>query len=43
MSGVAPGDWFGFEGNPSPLGATLTPDSQAYNFALYTAAASSVS
>ncbi|MES1178066.1 MAG: isoamylase [Myxococcales bacterium] len=42
MSGVPPGDWFGFEGSPSPLGATLTPDSQAYNFALYSAAASSV-
>src|SRR4051812_8434600 len=42
MSTVPPGDWFGFEGSPSPLGATLTTDSQAYNFALYSAAATRV-
>jgi len=35
-------DWLGYEGSTSPLGASLAPNGQAYNFALYSAAASQV-
>jgi len=40
---VLPGaDWLAFEGAPTPLGATLAAGGQAFNFALYSAAATSV-
>jgi hypothetical protein len=35
-------DWIAFEGSPYPLGATITADSENYNFALLSNSASSV-
>jgi glycogen operon protein len=35
-------DWFALEGSPAPLGATLASNGQAYNFALYSDAATAV-
>lgn len=35
-------DWFAFEGSPSPLGVTWVEDEAAYNFALYSRHATSV-
>jgi isoamylase len=39
---MGPAHWFAREGSPSPLGATFLPAEQAYNFALYSKLASSV-
>ncbi|HUS08466.1 MAG TPA: isoamylase [Bryobacteraceae bacterium] len=39
---MSPGHWFAREGSPSPLGAKFLASEQAYNFALYSRHATSV-